>query len=170
MNVSLAAGNSCMFLTFQLFCFVLQAIAPNFTELGFGMTRAPEPLMQDLRDAIRDGLAQGKAGIEGTVEVIDAPENPLFIDRPDLTARVLRELHPYAEAWAGVELIPFTAYGLRLYQNQSAVGFGGTCWFLIKVSDQTNTPHLQPELFCCCPALDACGQKSDPCCLVHSPH
>lgn len=96
-------------------------MAPNFTELGFGMTRAPEPLMQELRNAIRNGLAEGKARIEGKIEVIDAPENPLFIDRPDLTARVLRELHPYVEAWSGVELIPFTAYGLRLYQNQSAV-------------------------------------------------
>ena len=83
--------------------------------------------MQELRNAIRNGLAEGKARLEGKIEVIDAPENPLFIDRPDLTARVLRELHPYVEAWSGVELIPFTAYGLRLYQNQSAVGSCCTC-------------------------------------------
>lgn len=98
-------------------------VAPNFTELGFGMTRAPESLMEDLRNAIRDGLANGEARLEGKVDVIDGPQQPLFIDRPDLTERVLKELHPYVEAWAGIELTPFTAYGLRLYQNQSAVGF-----------------------------------------------
>jgi hypothetical protein len=110
------------------------------------MTKAPEPLMQDLRDAIRDGIAQGKARIEAKVEVIDAPENPLFIDRPDLTARVLRELHPYAEAWAGVELTPYTAYGLRLYQNQSAVCFGRSGWLLSTRIRHTN--NLNPFAFC----------------------
>ena len=96
-------------------------VAPNFTEWGFGLTRAPEPLMQELRDAIKEGLARGEARSEGKVEVIDGPENPLFIDRPELMNRVLHELHPYVEAWAGIEVIPYTAYGLRLYQNQSAV-------------------------------------------------
>lgn len=55
------------------------------------------------------------------LQVIDSPQEPLFIDRPDLTERVLRELHPYVEAWTGVELTPYTAYGLRLYTNQSAL-------------------------------------------------
>lgn len=96
-------------------------VAPNFTEWGFGLTRAPEDLMEDLRNAIRDGLANGDARLEGKVEVIDGPYEPLFIDRPDLTERVLRELHPYVEAWAGIEVAPHTAYGLRLYQNQSAL-------------------------------------------------
>ena len=96
-------------------------VAPNFTELGFGLTKAPEPLMQELRDAIKNGLANGDARLEGPVEVIDSPEQPLFIDRPDLTKRVLHELQPYVEAWAGIEVVPHTAYGLRLYTNQSAL-------------------------------------------------
>ena len=96
-------------------------VAPNFTELGFGLTRCPEDLIADLRNAIHDGLAAGDARSEGPVEVIDGPQEPLFIDRPDLTARVLHELHPYVEAWAGIEVTPYTAYGLRLYQNESAL-------------------------------------------------
>lgn len=102
---------------------VTQAIiAPNFTELGFGMTRAPEDLMVALRMGIRDGLAKGKARSEGKVEVIDGPLNPIMIDRPDLMDRALRELQPFVEAWAGgIELTPVTAYGFRLYQNQSAL-------------------------------------------------
>lgn len=96
-------------------------VAPNFTQWGFGMTRAPEDLVKDLRDAIQDGLANGETRLEGKIEVIDSPQEPLFIDRPDLTERVLHELHPYVEAWTGLELTPYTAYGLRLYTNQSAL-------------------------------------------------
>ena len=97
------------------------ALAPNHTELGFGMTRAPDDLMEELRNAIRDGLANGKARLEEKIEVIDAPTQPLFIDRPDLMDRVLHELQPYVEAWSGQEVIPVNAYGLRLYQNNSAL-------------------------------------------------
>jgi hypothetical protein len=97
------------------------ALAPNFTELGFGLTRAPEPLMEELRSAIRNGLADGAVRSEGRNEVIDAPEAPLFIDRPDLMDKVLHDLQPYVEAWTGLELQPVTAYGLRLYQNESAL-------------------------------------------------
>lgn len=96
-------------------------VAPNFTQLGFGLTRCPEDLITDLRSAIRDGLANGDVRPEGKIEVIDGPEEPLFIDRPDLTDRVLHELHPYVEAWAGIEVVPYQAYGLRLYQNESAL-------------------------------------------------
>lgn len=74
--------------------------------------------MKDLRDAVRNGLASGDARLEEKIEVIDSPTEPLFIDRPDLTQRVLEELQPYVEAWAGIEVVPHAAYGLRLYQNQ----------------------------------------------------
>jgi len=89
----------------------------NFTEHGFGLARAPEDLMVELRKAIRDGLPTAR--YEEDIEEIDAPEQPLFIDRPDLTERVLHELKPYVEEWSGVELTPHKAYGFRLYQNQS---------------------------------------------------
>lgn len=92
-------------------------MVPNFTEHGFGLTRAPADLAADLRQAIRDGLPT--ADYEEPINEIDAPLKPLFIQRPDLTARVLRELQPYVEAWSGIELTPFRAYGFRLYQNQS---------------------------------------------------
>jgi prolyl 4-hydroxylase len=54
-----------------------------------------------------------------STEVINAPELPLFVDRPDLTARVLHELRNYAEEWAKIELVPYRAYGFRLYRNHS---------------------------------------------------
>lgn len=96
-------------------------LVPNFTEHGFGLARCPDDLTKALQEGIREGLANGKARLEHAVDVIDAPQQPLFIDRPDLTRRVLRELKDYAEAWSGVELTPYTAYGFRLYQNHSQV-------------------------------------------------
>ena len=94
-------------------------LAPNFTELGFGLARAPEPLMKALRKGIREGVATARE--EGTIDVIGGPHRPWFVDRPDLTKRVLDELQPYPEAWAGRELVPFRAYGFRLYRNESTL-------------------------------------------------
>jgi len=89
----------------------------NFTEHGFGLARAPEPLMEDLRRAIREGIAKGPR-LESRINAITDPR-PWFIDRPDLTRRVLDELQDYPEAWTGFPLTPVTAYGFRLYRNTS---------------------------------------------------
>lgn len=91
-------------------------LVPNFTEHGFGLARAPEELTQALQEGIRDGLPTAR--LEHRVEVIHGPQ-ALFVDRPDLTARVLNELQHYAEEWSGVELTPYRAYGFRLYRNES---------------------------------------------------
>jgi hypothetical protein len=90
---------------------------PNFTEYGFGLARAPDELMEALRQGIHDGLAKGPRE-EYYIEAIEGLR-PWFIDRPDLTQRVLKELHDLPEAWAGVELTPELAYGFRLYRNES---------------------------------------------------
>jgi hypothetical protein len=94
-------------------------LVPNFTEHGFGLARCPDELIDDLRKGIRDGVASGPR-FESKVPVIDGPI-PWFIDRPDLTKRVLHELRNYAETWSGVELTPYRAYGFRLYRNESAL-------------------------------------------------
>jgi hypothetical protein len=93
-------------------------LVPNFTEHGFGLARCPDSLLLALQQGIRDGLPTARD--EVLTEIIDAPLPPLFIDRPDLTSRVLRELRTYAETWAGgVSLTPYRAYGFRLYRNDS---------------------------------------------------
>lgn len=89
----------------------------NFTEHGFGLARAPEPLMVDLRRAIREGVEKGPR-LETHINAITDPR-PWFIDRPDLTKRVLDELQEYPEEWVGFPLTPVTAYGFRLYRNTS---------------------------------------------------
>mmetsp|Transcript_23033 Transcript_23033/g.54378 ORF Transcript_23033/g.54378 Transcript_23033/m.54378 type:complete len:363 (+) Transcript_23033:52-1140(+) len=92
-------------------------MAPNFTEHGFALARAPDDLMEALRKGVRDGVAAGP-GLERDVEVIDG-DTPWFVDRPDLTRRVLEELQHFPEVWADMELTPQQAYGFRLYRNNS---------------------------------------------------
>jgi hypothetical protein len=61
-------------------------LAPNFTEFGFGLARAPDDLMEALRKGIHDGLEAGPE-LERQVEVIKG-DPAWFIERPDLTQRV----------------------------------------------------------------------------------
>ena len=96
---------------------VRSVMAPNFTEFGFGLARAPDDLLQTLRQGIYDGLSTARE--EHHIPVIVAQDRPRFIDRPDLTDLVLDVMHPYVEAWAGIPLKAHQAYGFRLYQNNS---------------------------------------------------
>lgn len=95
-------------------------LVQNFTELGFGLARAPAELTSALQEGIRGGLDRGEERFEYQIDVIEGPRC-LFIDRPDLTQRVLEELQPYTEAWAETELTAHKAYGFRLYQNTSVL-------------------------------------------------
>ena len=88
--------------------------APNFTEFGWGLTQAPDLLTMDIRQAIYEGIPRARE--EGDIQVIAGPEQPLFIDRPELNERALKELQPILEAWSGIELVPAIAYGFRLYR------------------------------------------------------
>jgi hypothetical protein len=63
-------------------------VQPNFTAFGFGLARAPDDLMEALRQGIYDGLAAGTPNEEKNVPVIEGPLTPWLIDRPDLTKRV----------------------------------------------------------------------------------
>ena len=85
-------------------------VAPNFTEFGFGLARAPEGLMKDLKQAVHDGLPD--AVEETKIDVISG-QRPKFIKRPELTRRVLLEMLPYAEEWTTnkIQLKPHVAYG-----------------------------------------------------------
>lgn len=94
-------------------------IVRNFTEYGWGLTQAPDLLTMDIRQAIYDELPHAR--LEGRINVIAGPEEPLFIDRPELNRRALKELKPILEAWSGIELVPAQAYGFRLYRNESSL-------------------------------------------------
>jgi hypothetical protein len=94
-------------------------VAKNFTENGWGLTRAPEALVEELKKKLHDNIAT--APHEKDVEVIEneihAP--PLFIENEELNKKVLDTLKPMHEEWAGIELTGSIAYGLRAYQNNT---------------------------------------------------
>ncbi|KAL9182265.1 LOW QUALITY PROTEIN: hypothetical protein ACHAXT_012917 [Thalassiosira profunda] len=97
-------------------------IAPNFTEYGWGLTRAP----QDLVDALASELQRGLAAEDTPEEQFEHPvddeypaEKPLMVNIGALANRAMEEMLPIHEAWSGVALKPNNAYGLRVYRNQS---------------------------------------------------
>jgi hypothetical protein len=90
---------------------------PNFTEYGFGSAKCPDALLADLQMAIHEGLPH--AVYEEGENVLEGPEQPWFINRPDLTYRVLREMQSYAEEWVGLSLVAHQAYEFRVYRNES---------------------------------------------------
>ena len=93
-------------------------VVPNFTEYGFGLAKCPEALLMDLQEAIQDGMETSEYE-EGEEDVVNGPEQPWFIKRPELVERVLHEMLPYAEEWVGIPLVPHQAYGFRVYRNDS---------------------------------------------------
>lgn len=96
------------------------SIVPNFTEFGFGLARCPNDLLEVLQQGIHDGLPHVVTEqFDDLEKIVEGPDQPWFIHRPDLTERVLQELVHYAETWVGLPLTPHQAYGFRLYRNES---------------------------------------------------
>jgi hypothetical protein len=100
-------------------------VSKNFTETGWAMTRAPDAIIEQLKLTLHNGLANGNAVPEnqdmlnrmGMRFSQDTP--PMFIGNDDNNFRILEELKWMHEVWSGQELVPATAYGLRVYQNNS---------------------------------------------------
>lgn len=103
-------------------------IAPNFTEHGWGLTRVPEELISELRANLQIGLKDPDkyfsyenvgVNILEFEEKEESHARPLFYWQEELNKKVLHDLLPLHQAWAGVELVPNNAYGLRIYRNSS---------------------------------------------------
>ncbi|KAL7553962.1 hypothetical protein ACHAWF_017920 [Thalassiosira exigua] len=98
-------------------------LAPNFTEYGWGLTRAPDDLVDALAERLRRGLEGGNAREEvfqWSVSDEYPDELPLMVNAGyKLVDRAMRELLPLQEAWARTELVANNAYGLRVYRNNS---------------------------------------------------
>lgn len=81
---------------------------------SWGLTRAPQELVDELKKKLHDNLAD--APMEGRINVIENESDetrPLFIRNYELNNKVLEELKPMHEEWAGVDLVGEIAYGLR---------------------------------------------------------
>ena len=48
---------------------------------------------------------------------IDGDLQPLFIEQKELNEKILKDLLPLHEAWAGVPLVPNNSYGMRVYRD-----------------------------------------------------
>jgi hypothetical protein len=94
---------------------------PNFTEYGYGLTLAPNALTAELKDLLHQGVQQG-IGMRKESPTQSIHGEPDFVDlSTKLTDRALLMLQPIVEAWSGTTLVPFQAYGLRVYRNQSSL-------------------------------------------------
>jgi len=102
-------------------------IAPNFTEHGWGLTRVPEEMIQELWASLHTGLKDPEKHLKFEdvgVNILEFEKDesyarPLFHRQDALNRKVLHDLLPIHQAWAGVELVPNNAYGLRIYRNAS---------------------------------------------------
>jgi hypothetical protein len=98
-------------------------VSKNFTETGWAMARAPDAVVQQLKMTLHNGMAHAvpenqdmcnKMGMRFSQET-----PPMFIANDENNFRILEELKWMHELWSGQELVPATAYGLRVYQNNS---------------------------------------------------
>lgn len=93
-------------------------VLPNFTEYGWGVTRAPSDLVEEIQYAFRAGL--DSAHQEGDDPcIVGGQKETVLVDIGDLPDRALVAMMPYAEAWTGIKLRPITSYGLRAYSNNT---------------------------------------------------
>ena len=93
---------------------------PNFTEFGYGLTKAPEALTSKLKAILHKGILEGNMRKEDTVQCIVG--DPYFIDLDiKLIDNALIMLKPIVEAWSGTKLVSNNAYGLRVYRNESSL-------------------------------------------------
>jgi len=121
-------------------------MSPNFTEFGWGLTKAPKSLVDALHENLMNGLQNADDLPLEDAELFDSfdsedeeeydsedfdedkrqkkdDENPLdlpyMIPNEELNERAVKELLPIHEAWSGVKLKGNNAYGLRVYRNHS---------------------------------------------------
>jgi hypothetical protein len=94
-------------------------VAPNFTQFGWAVTKAPTGLLHEMQEALHEGFDAAVPESHDPAIVGD----PLMVKLPDpMRHTALLNLKPYFEAWiGGVPLQPENAYGLRIYQNHSSL-------------------------------------------------
>ena len=104
--------------------FTQSRLVPNFTEVGFEVVQTPPHLQARLLTAVENGLSKfDNLRSEGKIDVIfnERHKEPKFIDIGKLSRDVLLELTEMHEQWGGVEVVGTSAYGVRLYQNESTL-------------------------------------------------
>lgn len=104
--------------------FVQARMLPKFTPHGFKVIKTPAAVHEKLVNAFQHGIDNwDKLRDEvGVRDSIYGPATPKFIDLGSLAQEVMHELRELHEDWVGgMKLRPTSAYGVRMYQNQSTI-------------------------------------------------
>jgi hypothetical protein len=95
-------------------------ISKNFTEYGWGVTRAPQAVTDKLKKRLSDGMKARDKNVEIALECIETNDAlPFFLHDDAMNEEIVKEMLPLHEAWSGVKLVPNNAYGLRVYRNDT---------------------------------------------------
>lgn len=92
--------------------------APNHTEYGYGLTKAPSNIVRKIKESFMAGRAH--AGFEEEESAIDVPSRFVPLSE-NLKEEALGALKPILESWSGVKLEGTSAYGLRVYQHNATL-------------------------------------------------
>lgn len=100
-------------------------LVPKFTPFGFKLIDMPKDVFARLLEAVRVPLQNvSTIRTEGDVDVIynNYGLHPKFIDIGSLAWQTINDLRPLHEEWWGLgELVPTSAYGVRVYLNTSSL-------------------------------------------------
>lgn len=105
-------------------------IATNYTENGWGLTRAPDHITERLQQRLNATLIEEGKRIDPSgkytrtehfVPVIEGEDHarPIMITNATDNQAILEDMKPFFEWWAGIDLVPSIAYGIRAYRNDS---------------------------------------------------
>jgi len=100
-------------------------VLPRFTPHGFKVVDGPKELWQQLRKNYNANKRYAPLErFPRSNEHVSEDHNPGVIgnrEQQRLNAAVTEALKPICEEWAGVELIPTSTYGVRVYHNGSTL-------------------------------------------------
>lgn len=99
---------------------------PRLTEMGFEKVPTPAHIQQKLKAAVDEGVRNwDNLRLENQVgDSIYGPNLPKFVDLGELAQEVMHDpiMISMHEEWAGgIDLLPTSSYGVRLYQNGSTM-------------------------------------------------
>ena len=103
--------------------FTQSRLVPKFTARGFDVINTPAEVRDKLLQSVTKCVANWKRmPYETDVEAIYAKLRPKFCDIGQQAWSVAADLLPLHEQWAGdMPLEATSAYGVRLYQNESSL-------------------------------------------------
>jgi hypothetical protein len=96
-------------------------VGKNLTQFGWALTRAPQHLVDLLTQELFNKPWNARESEEYLhpmgLRILD--QLPFMVDTTNVNQYLLRELQPLHEQWINQPLQPVTAFGMRVYQNQS---------------------------------------------------